>query len=314
MLYSSCFNLYYITNVPFSQFRKFKSTLNRLQPPENFDNPHVLHDPRFKDQEGPDTPRVYYPYPAYDSDEWRNTHRGSFSACMGPRGLYLNESLEDQVGVYIGTPTGMYHYTPYLLDVLALTSAVLGFPKPIFGSYEALGLDSRLSFDRYTRYGPYGFGEQESSVNNWIKPSKVNWDDVDWGLLQRQCVERNADRYARTEEDADDSFPEGVRNFHIPPEPRTVVLIRTYTGKTYSENDKHLIRSLVTELSLQTGGEYDVVLLTHVRDNEIPIENDDIYQQVLEEHIPKEFWGITKLWTVPIVAARYPLLDPSVVE
>lgn len=181
----------------------------------------------------------------------------------------------------------------------------------MFGSHDAVGLDGRLSFDRYTRYGAYGFGETESLVDNWIQPSKVEWDEVDWGELQRQCVKRNANRYTNFSKDG---TIVKAANVHIPPESRTVVLIRSYTGKEYSENDKHVIRSMVTELALQSGGEYEVVLFVHVRDDNIPVEREDVYEQVLKENVPKEFWGITKLWNMPSASARYPFIDPSVVE
>ncbi|TQB69431.1 hypothetical protein MPDQ_001867 [Monascus purpureus] len=277
-----------------SQFRKFKSTLARLHPPPDFDNPHILLDPRFKGKEGTDTPRIYYPYPDYESDEWKNSHRGSFVACVGPRGKLLNESLDDQVGVYIGIPEG--------------------FPEPMFGSHKAVGLDGRISFDRYTRYGAYGFGESESSVDNWMKPEKVEWDQVDWGTLQEECLERNADRFPDPYKNADQSYPSGTSNLHIPPQSRTAVLIRSYTGKVYSENDKQVIRSMITELALQSGGEYEVVLLVHVRDDNIPIDDPEVCQQVLRENVPQEFWGITTLWNMPTAAARYPLVDPALVD
>ena len=30
----------------------------------------------------------------------------------------------------------------------------------------------------------------------WAQPYRVNWTEVDWGTLQGQCVEGNANRYA----------------------------------------------------------------------------------------------------------------------
>ena len=91
---------------PFSQFVKYRSTLSRLKPRESR-SPHIIIDPRYKNHDSPQTPKIYVPYPDYEGDEWRRTHRGTFRACLGPRGKYLNESLDDQVGVYEGVPQGM---------------------------------------------------------------------------------------------------------------------------------------------------------------------------------------------------------------
>jgi hypothetical protein len=178
----------------------------------------------------------------------------------------------------------------------------------MFGSHEAVGFNGQVSFDRYTRYGAYGLGEDESHVSNWIKPSKVKWNEVDWSDLQHQCYDRNAARFSQK----DDGLSEEKQ--HIAPESRSAVLIRTYVGKKYTENDLQVIRSMVTELSLQSGGEYSVFLLLHVKDSNLPIDQVEVYRKVLTDNVPEEFWNMTILWNVPMVAARYPNLDHNVIE
>ena len=190
-------------------------------------------------------------------------------------------------------------------------SSTLDFPAPIFGSHDAVGWDSGVSFDRYGRYGAYGFGEGEMAVENWAKPSKVEWDQVDWGSLTRECVANNADRYVSPSPDIDMDAPPGTRNVEVRPQPRTAILVRSYTGKIYSENDKQSLRAMVQELTLQSGGEYEVVLFVHVRDDSLEIHDPDVYLQVLRENIPQEFWGITELWSMPTVQSRYPAVDPT---
>jgi hypothetical protein len=181
----------------------------------------------------------------------------------------------------------------------------------MFGSYDAVGLDGQVSFDRYTRYGAYGFGEDEESVPHWIKPAKVNWNQIRWGELQKQCVERNANRFVK--EAATDPGSE-IPHPDLPAEERSAVLIRTYIGKKYSENDLQVIRSMVTELALQTGGEYEVVLLLHVKDESLDIKQEEVYRRVLKENVPQEFWDMTVLWNTPLVAERYKDLDTNVIE
>ncbi|GIK02933.1 hypothetical protein Aspvir_006998 [Aspergillus viridinutans] len=279
-----------IENQP-SVFANFVSTVKRIRSPKNYENPKVVDDPRFGGSTGKDTPKIYRPYPDYDSLEWQAKHRAPFVACLGPRNKLLNESLDDQVGVYVGTPQG--------------------FPRPMLGSYDAVGLDGHVSFDRYTRYGAYGLGEDEESVPHWIKPAKVNWNQVKWGELQKQCVQQNANRFVK--EAATDAGSE-IPHPDLPVEERSAVLLRTYIGKKYFENDLQVIRSMVTELALQTGGQYQVFLLLHVKDESLDITQEEVHQTVLEENIPREFWDMTVLWNTPMVTERYTGLDPSVTD
>ncbi|KAF4272461.1 hypothetical protein KXV22_008493 [Aspergillus fumigatus] len=274
-----------------SVFENFVSTVHRIRSPRNYKNPKVVDDPRYEGSTGKNTPKIYRPYPDYDSLKWQSKHRVPFVACLGPRNKLLNESLDDQVGVYVGTPQG--------------------FPLPMFGSYDAVGLDGQISFDRYTRYGAYGFGEDEESVPYWTKPSKVSWNQIRWGQLQKICVERNAKRFMK--EASTDTGSE-IPHPDLPAEERSAVLIRTYLGKEYSENDLHVIRSMVMELALQTGGEFEVVLLLHVKDESLDIKQEEVYRRILKENIPQEFWDMTVLWNTPLVAERYKDLNTSVID
>lgn len=81
-------------------------------------------------------------------------------------------------------------------------------------------------------------------------------------------------------------------------EKRTAILLRTYTGKTYTENDKQVIRALISETSLRSGGKYEVFLLMHVKDKKYAdlFMDKKVYQQVLKDTVPPEFQSITVLW------------------
>ncbi|KAI1325125.1 hypothetical protein F5Y16DRAFT_378897 [Xylariaceae sp. FL0255] len=129
--------------------------------------------------------------------------------------------------------------------------------------------------------------------------------------------------------DHDDELREGSRSLNkrattttttttTPPkdvstkEARTVILLRTYTGKEYNENDKQIIRALITELSLRTGGLYQVYLFVHVKDSAYAIWDDEgTYQYVLQQNVPPEFRDIAILWNDEAVQAMYPKLDPE---
>ncbi|KAL2687353.1 hypothetical protein Neosp_004910 [[Neocosmospora] mangrovei] len=92
-------------------------------------------------------------------------------------------------------------------------------------------------------------------------------------------------------------------------ESRTAILLRSYTGKDYTENDKQVIRALVSELSLKTGGQYEVFLLVQVKDNNLRIfDDDEVYQSVLSQSVPAEFRSMTILWNDEVVWNLYPKL------
>ncbi|KAL2758182.1 hypothetical protein ACRALDRAFT_2040434 [Sodiomyces alcalophilus JCM 7366] len=250
-----------------------------------------------------DKPVAYDPYPDYESSEWKKTHRGTYVPCRGATGDYVED-----IQVFKGHPHD--------------------FPAESFGSFDTLNIDGNLCFERETRLGPYGY----TTVLKDGHP--INWDNVNWGELQDTCVELNQDRYDLEGEPNPylDVYPElvgaardlrGEKRFrrktkskrhnpypnlansnrsstarpHLPPQKRSAILLRSYTGKTYSDNDRQNIRALVSELALKSGGEYHVYLLLHVRDNSLDIfGNADTYQYVLNANVPKEFHDMTILW------------------
>lgn len=84
-----------------------------------------------------------------------------------------------------------------------------GFPRNVAGSYELLNLPEDICFERFGRYGPYGFGysltsgglgtgengESEGSAAVWSETAKVDYRKVDWADVQRRCYQSNAGRF-----------------------------------------------------------------------------------------------------------------------
>lgn len=80
--------------------------------------------------------------------------------------------------------------------------------------------------------------------------------------------------------------------------PRTAIIIRTWWNLEYSQEDIIYLRSLITELSLLSGGEYTLHFLIHVKDDNVPIWADKrIYDRILENALPREFQGMGTLWS-----------------
>jgi len=84
-----------------------------------------------------------------------------------------------------------------------------GFPNNVLGSYDVLEIPEDICFERYGRYGPYGYGyslrsgglgagehgEREGSSDVWQAVPQVDWRNLDWAATQRRCYEANAARY-----------------------------------------------------------------------------------------------------------------------
>lgn len=248
------------------------------------------------------TPVPYLPYPKYNSEEWRKGWKGEYVACEGPRGKRLNESAEDAVKAY-----------PAMLA---------GFPNVAVGDANATGLDIGHCFDRYHRFGPYGYAQADrESVGNWDRPVvKPDWTNVHWGQLQDDCLVANKDRYRLNAREpielhssksfvdaAAESLEEDKGQLSRPQfKPRTALLIRAWGGYTYADNDLEAVRALITELSLQSGGEYQVFLLVNIKGKKVDLTDKQVYQKMLEANVPQELQDITILWHEKFTKVMYP--------
>ncbi|KAF2018224.1 hypothetical protein BU24DRAFT_421239 [Aaosphaeria arxii CBS 175.79] len=115
--------------------------------------------------------------------------------------------------------------------------------------------------------------------------------------LAKENVEKTAEKAAESvaEKPTIQAQPKAEHRHLLP---RTAVLIRTWWDYNYDDEDLLFLRSLIAELSIQSGGEYDVHFLVHVKDDDKQIWGDEeVYQEVLKKSLPKEFWGMGTLWS-----------------
>ncbi|CAI7664862.1 unnamed protein product [Penicillium manginii] len=250
-------------------------------------------------------PSIYDPYPRYNSRKWKKENEGVFQPCLGPRGRDLDRTrLEDMMLVYKGNQ--------------------IGFPESQFGSFEAMDLDGNVCTDRYSRFGAYGYDEMsEEDVPGFTRPPQVPWSEVDWHELQSLCFERNVDRYrpgsatTQTQErplsfelrrppqktyDSYDTPLPGQKRYHN----RSALLIRSWHTMTWTENHRQYLRALIMELSLHSGGEYEVFLLVHVNDDDLPIFSDTKTMNRLRNSIPAEFRSMALFFNNKLLEAWYP--------
>ncbi|KAI1381823.1 hypothetical protein F4677DRAFT_5460 [Hypoxylon crocopeplum] len=200
-------------------------------------------------------------------------------------------------------------------DIFAYPGIPAGMTAPYWGSYESLGVAPDRCFERFGRFGPYGYnynpsegglGLSNNSAHAGVDKlqemfTKVDYRNVNWGKAQKKCFEKNQKRFdpeAASEDGADGSKKVVKRSAYV---------LRTWTGYKYTDIQLLSLRAMINELSLKSGGEYDVHLLVHVKDDTIPIwASEEIYNQTLRENVPEEFWDMTTLWSVQQMRTYYP--------
>lgn len=246
-----------------------------------------------------------------------------------------------------------------------------GFPTHIGGSYEMLGLPEDICFERYGRFGPYGFGyssrmgglgtgehsENEGADQVWDSTPHVDYSNIDWADAQRRCLQSNAHRFKsvpaksigphgfvnavpesakhqkRDDAVAAESTPsatpvttetktasepsstpsesasgeESEKSDNTPKTGRTAIVFRCWDEFLFREDDIANLRSMIMELSLGSGGRYDVHLLVQVKDDAAHpvLADDEAYQQRIHDVIPKEFQGLVTLWTETQMLSLY---------
>lgn len=256
-----------------------------------------------------------------------------------------------------------------------------GFPDPVLGSHDLLSLPDDICFERHGRFGPYGFGysqrsgglgvgehgDREGAELVWNSTHQVDWRNVDWSQVQRECYQANAERFKpltarhhaprgfyineklenitlfkradglpevaeaqppKPAQDAATSLKtDVVENPQIPAEPaqvskpneeavqvaetdklsRTAVVIRCWDEYEWRTEDVLYLRSIISELSLASGGRYDVHLLVQVKNDAMhPIwADDEVYQQRIRDTVPEELRSIVTLWTETQMLSLY---------
>lgn len=245
---------------------------------------------------------VYDPYPEYNSEEWRNNWKGDFAACEGPRGTVLDRTTaEDMVSVYRGNQQS--------------------FPFPMFGSHDALDLDANVCADRCARWSAYGY-EEEDGQPPCPKSVHVDWDKVKWGKLQVQCAEKNANRHKNAAHAVrktllrPSGWTEAAEAANVGsaggPQPqyhsRTAIIVRSWSSMDWTPSHRQYLRSLIMELALHAGGEYQLFLLVDVKVS-IDLSDERAIERLKAESVPAEFHDITVLFNEQVLEEWYPKIE-----
>ncbi|KAH0278020.1 hypothetical protein KCU91_g2797, partial [Aureobasidium melanogenum] len=138
------------------------------------------------------------------------------------------------------------------------------------------------------------------------------WNTVRWGKLQSTCAnaifgfedanptisQRKLVRFS------DDESHLSTLETRLTG--RTAVVLRTWDAYQYSDNQLAWMRAMITELSLDTSGRFQLFILVNVKDNSLDLSNDQTYAQVLERSVPEEFRDLALLYNEAILREWYP--------
>ncbi len=264
------------------------------------------------------TPEAFNPYPDYKSDTYINQY-GVKVDC------YLDKEKNIQiprVRIYKGIPNGFP-------DPIMGTNSLLGMQDDIcydrFGRLGPYGLGYSLNRGGT---GAALEGDRDGADEVWREVPEVDFRTVQWAEAQQTCTLANKDRFAEAKSTGIERF----RSMHVghlvareegmeesvsqaPDEirpsdgsssqpdkitklPRSAVVIRTWWDYSFTTEDILYLRSMIAELSLNSGGEYTVHFLIQVKDDNAPIWSDDeSYKRVLHDALPEEFRGMGTLWS-----------------
>ncbi|OAL35374.1 hypothetical protein AYO20_05425 [Fonsecaea nubica] len=178
-------------------------------------------------------------------------------------------------------------------------SAYQGLPQgmsaPLLGSQDVLGINDQVCYDRVNRLAPYGLGisEEQGGLGNHAEGDNegleqviaIDWKRVKWHDAQQSCVSKNSPR---------------LRS-------RSAFVFRTWDSFHYTKHHIAMLRAIISELAIVSGGQYTVHFLIHVQDDTLPIwASKELYDQVLRDSLPEEFRGMGTLWSVAQMKLIYP--------
>ncbi|KAJ8109840.1 hypothetical protein OPT61_g7163 [Boeremia exigua] len=260
----------------------------------------------------------FNPYPEYSTSSYMEKY-GPVETC------YLDEKNTIAVPglrAYNGVTKGMPDNVMGSYELLGLRDDVC---------FERFGRLGPYGMGYSKRRGGTGAGmegDREGIEKVWEATPEVDYRDVKWGEAVSRCLEKNkgrfkqpltthehafqamatqkrqldvdvkTDNHTETDQPLSETARQQPKASHNKLISRSVVLIRTWWDYEYDDEDLMYLRSMISELTLASGGEYQVHFLIHVKDDNKQIWADEnVYKEVLSKALPAEFAGMGTLWS-----------------
>lgn len=305
-------------------------------------------DPDLLSQDSKDTPKekrsaspsaritesvAFNPYPDYSSSSYVDQY-GPVKTCY----LDANDTIKiPELRAYKGVTDGLPDNIMGSYELLGLRNDVC---------FERFGRLGPYGMGYSKKRGGTGAGmegDREGIEDVWATVPEVDFREVRWADVLERCIKKNSRRFKtqarlskqtftnvrRDDSSADQTdgvlskidAAEQASNSTVSVQPkaaykklvsRTAVLIRTWWDYTYDDEDIMYLRSLISELSIASGGEYEVHFLIHVKDDNKQIwADEEVYQEVLKNALPEEFAGMGTLWSERQMGLIYGGLEDS---
>ncbi|KAN0063781.1 hypothetical protein ACQY0O_003831 [Thecaphora frezii] len=140
----------------------------------------------------------------------------------------------------------------------------------------------------------------------------------DWKALMDNCYEKRlhdrgmaggVDRFdPHSNVVGEDGDASSKYHRTTPETKRTALVMRSYEGYPWREDDILNMRALISELSLNNPNTpYDIRILVEVKRRHLAVFTSEWDRlNVLRSSVPREFWGMVELWTEDEMCALYP--------
>ncbi|PWN94808.1 hypothetical protein FA09DRAFT_332710 [Tilletiopsis washingtonensis] len=146
----------------------------------------------------------------------------------------------------------------------------------------------------------------------------------DWRALMDACFEKRerergraggVDAFDPASQPLADTIAQEMLDDDVPPKfktnpdtKRTALVMRSYEGYVWREDDILNMRALIAELSLNNPHTpYDIRILVEVHGRHLSVFTSEWDRlNVLRSSVPREFWGMVELWTEDEMCALYP--------
>jgi Protein of unknown function (DUF3405) len=198
-------------------------------------------------------------------------------------------------------------YPPAIPDpgIYAYPSLPKSFPSPAIGGHDLIGTNGSICYTSTSRYLPYGISNVE-----------VEWKGVNWGELQKKCLERNSHLFsapsADSEKEKEKENEKGKK--------RQAVVVRTDDLFKWRPDDFLSTRALIAELNLASGGEYEVILLIQITDDENAnlsagdLSSPAVATSLKAKYVPEEFRDIAIFYNDRVLKELYPKVGSHTLE
>nr|POE79539.1 hypothetical protein CFP56_07604 [Quercus suber] len=175
------------------------------------------------------------------------------------------------------------------------------------------GQSSQGCVPAHDRLGPFG----HSSARNMHRRQDEErpWSTLRWGTLQEDCADGHAGaqspqsgmtsrKLRRAFPGLDDDLKDPKLDDHR--SGRTAVVLRTWDEYEYYPNQMAWMRAMITELSLDTGGRFQVFILVDAKHQNVSLSDDENYADVLNRSVPPEFRDMALLFDEELLREWYP--------